>query len=155
IEAECVHAAETALPDWHDYHLIIALGGPMSVYDEDEHPWLVAEKRLIREAVTAGMPYFGVCFGAQLLASALGATVYRGTAPELGLSPVFLTDAASRDPIFRGFPNYVEVFEWHRDAFDLPDGAVRLARSPRYGNQAMRVGRVAYGIQCHFEKSAS
>ncbi len=142
------------LPEWRDYDLILALGGPASVYDEDAHPWLVGEKRLIREAVDSGMPYFGVCFGAQLLASALGAEVYLGPAPELGLSHVFLTEAARRDPVFRGFPRDLEVFEWHRDAFELPPGAERLARSPRYANQAMRVGRVAYGVQCHFEKSA-
>ena len=143
-----------SLPDWREYDLIIAMGGPMGVYEEVEHPWLVGEKRTIREAVAAGVPYFGVCFGAQLLASALGAEVYRGPAPELGLSPVFLTEAARRDPVFRGFPRDLEVFEWHQDAFDLPEDALCLARSPRYANQAMRVGRVAYGIQCHFEKSA-
>ena len=128
---------------------MIAMGGPMGVYQEAEYPWLVGEKRAIREAVSAGRPFFGVCFGAQLLASALGAEVYRGPSPELGLNPVFLTEAARRDPLFRGFPRDLEVFEWHQDAFDLPEGAVCLARSPRYGNQAMRVGRVAYGIQCH------
>src|SRR5262245_33416587 len=133
---------------------MIAMGGPMGVYEEAEHPWLVDEKRIIREAVGAGKPFFGVCFGAQLLASALGADVYRGPSPELGLNPVFLTEAARRDPVFRGFPRDLEVFEWHQDAFDLPEGALCLARSPRYGNQAMRVGRAAYGIQCHLEKSA-
>ena len=66
-----------SLPDWREYDLIIAMGGPMGVYEEVEHPWLVGEKRTIREAVAAGVPYFGVCFGAQLLASALGAEVYR------------------------------------------------------------------------------
>ena len=70
-----------SLPDWRKYDLIIAMGGPMGVYEEVEHPWLVGEKRTIREAVTAGVPYFGVCFGAQLLASALGAEVYRGLLP--------------------------------------------------------------------------
>ena len=143
-----------SLPDWNEYDLMIAMGGPMGVYQEAEYPWLVGEKRAIREAVGAGRPFFGVCFGAQLLASALGADVYRGPSPELGLNPVFLTEAARRDPVFRGFPRDLEVFEWHQDAFDLPEGAVCLARSPRYGNQAMRVGRVAYGIQCHLEKSA-
>ena len=143
-----------SLPDWRGYDLIVAMGGPMGVYEEVEYPWLVGEKRTIREAVAAGVPFFGVCFGAQLLASALGAEVYRGPAPELGLSPVFLTEAARRDPVFRGFPRDLEVFEWHQDAFDLPQGALCLARSPRYANQAMRVGRVAYGVQCHFEKSA-
>ena len=155
IEVDRVLASEVdRLPDWRAYDLILALGGPASVYEEDAYPWLVGEKRLIREAVDSGVPYFGVCFGAQLLASALGAEVYLGPAPELGLSHVFLTEAARRDPVFRGFPRDLEVFEWHRDAFELPPGAERLARSPRYGNQAMRVGRVAYGIQCHFEKSA-
>ncbi len=143
-----------SLPDWREYELIVAMGGPMGVYEEAEYPWLVGEKRTIHEAVAAGIPFFGVCFGAQLLASALGAEVYRGPAPELGLSPVFLTEAARHDPVFRGFPRDLEVFEWHQDAFDLPQGALCLARSPRYANQAMRVGRVAYGIQCHFEKSA-
>jgi len=142
------------LPDWREYDLLIAMGGPMGVYEEVEYPWLVGEKRTIREAVKAGTPFFGVCFGAQLLASSLGAEVYRGPAPELGLSPIFLTESARRDPVFRGFPRDLEVFEWHQDAFDLPQGALCLARSPRYANQAMRVGRVAYGIQCHFEKSA-
>ena len=142
------------LPDWQEYDLIIAMGGPMGVYEEVEYPWLVGEKQTIREAVTAGTPFFGVCFGAQLLASSLGAEVYRGPAPELGLNPIFLSEAARRDPVFRGFPRDLEVFEWHQDAFDLPQGALCLARSPRYANQAMRVGRVAYGIQCHFEKSA-
>ena len=142
------------LPDWQEYDLIIAMGGPMGVYEEVEYPWLLGEKQTIREAVTAGTPFFGVCFGAQLLASSLGAEVYRGPAPELGLNPIFLSEAARRDPVFRGFPRDLEVFEWHQDAFDLPQGALCLARSPRYANQAMRVGRVAYGIQCHFEKSA-
>ena len=108
------------LPDWQEYDLIIAMGGPMGVYEEGEYPWLVGEKRTIREAVTAGTPFFGVCFGAQLLASSLGAEVYRGPAPELGLSPIFLMEAARRDPVFRGFPRDLEVFEWHQDAFDLP-----------------------------------
>src|SRR5262249_25684356 len=142
------------LPDWRDYDLIVAMGGPMRVNEEVEHPWLVWEKGFIQEAVEAGVPYFGVCFGAQLLASSLEAEVYRGPAPELGLNPIFLTEAARRDPVFRGFPRDLEVFEWHEDAFELPQGAVCLARSPRYANQALRVGRVAYAIQCHLEKSA-
>jgi GMP synthase (glutamine-hydrolysing) len=139
------------LPDWRDYDLMVVMGGGMSVYEEDAHPWLVTEKRAIREAVGAGMPYFGVCLGSQLLAASLGARVYRGPEPELGVNPVFLCEAAPRDPVFRGFPLDIEVFEWHSDTFDLPEQAVRLARSPRYENQAFRCGRVAYAIQCHLE----
>src|SRR5262245_1596125 len=142
-----------ALPDWREYDLLVVMGGPMSVYEEDTYPWLVAEKRAIREAVTAGCPYFGVCLGSQLLASALGSRVFRGPEPELGVNPIFLCEAARRDPVFRAFPPDVEVFEFHSDTFDLPEGAVRLARSSRYENQAFHVGRTAYAIQCHLEPS--
>jgi GMP synthase-like glutamine amidotransferase/tetratricopeptide (TPR) repeat protein len=142
-----------ALPDWREYDLLVVMGGAMSVYEEDAYPWLVAEKRAIREAVTAGCPYFGVCLGSQLLASALGARVFRGPEPELGVNPIFLCEAARRDPVFRAFPPDIEVFEFHSDTLDLPEGAVRLARSPRYENQAFHVGRTAYAIQCHLEPS--
>ena len=142
-----------ALPDWREYDLLVVMGGAMGVYEEDAYPWLVAEKRAIRGAVTAGCPYFGVCLGSQLLASALGARVFRGPEPELGVNPIFLCEAARRDPVFRAFPPDIEVFEFHSDTLDLPEGAVRLARSPRYENQAFHVGRTAYAIQCHLEPS--
>ena len=118
-----------------------------------KYPWIAAEKEAVREAVLAGVPYFGVCFGAQLLASAFGAHSYRGIEAELGLNQIFLTAAARRDPVFRGFPPDLDVCEWHSNHFALPTGAIRLARSPRYENQAIRIGRVAYGIQCHLETS--
>jgi GMP synthase-like glutamine amidotransferase/tetratricopeptide (TPR) repeat protein len=140
-----------ALPDWQAYDLLIVMGGGMSAYDEATYPWLSDEKRTIREAVCAGMPYFGVCLGSQLLAGALGAPVYLGPEPELGVNPVFLCEAARADPVFRGLPPDLEVFEWHSDTFVLPEGATRLARSPRYENQAFRYGEVAYAIQCHLE----
>ena len=139
------------LPDWRNYDLLVVMGGGMSAYEDHLYPWLTAEKRAIREAVAAGVPYFGVCLGSQLLASALGARVFKGPEPELGVSPVLLCDAARSDPVFRGFPPDLEVFEWHSDTFDLPEGAVRLARSSRYENQAIRVGQTAYAIQCHLE----
>src|SRR4029077_13721859 len=93
-----------SLPDWRDYDLIVAMGGPMGVYEEARYPWLVPEKQKIRAAVAAGVPFFGVCFGAQLLASALGAEVYRGPAPELGLSHVVFAEAAGAAPPSRGLP---------------------------------------------------
>jgi GMP synthase-like glutamine amidotransferase/DNA-binding NarL/FixJ family response regulator/tetratricopeptide (TPR) repeat protein len=140
-----------AIPDWRRYDLIVAMGGGMSVFEEEEHPWLADEKAVIGEAVRAGLPYFGICLGSQLLAEALGGRVYRGYEPELGLHPVSLLDEASRDPVLRGFPRDLAVVEFHQDHFDLPPGAVRLAGTPRYPNQAFRVGRVAYALQCHLE----
>ena len=82
-------------PDWRGFPAIVVMGGPMGAYDEADHPWLVDEKRLLREAVEADVPVWGVCLGAQLLASALGARVYRGERPEVGLLPVELTPAAA------------------------------------------------------------
>jgi GMP synthase-like glutamine amidotransferase/tetratricopeptide (TPR) repeat protein len=141
------------IPDWRGYDFLVVMGAGQNVWDDEVHPWIAAEKETIREAVLAGVPYFGVCFGAQLLASVFGAHSYRGMEAELGINQVFLTAAARRDPVFRGFPPDLDVCEWHSNHFALPVGAIRLARSPRYENQAIRFGRVAYGIQCHLETS--
>jgi len=142
------------LPGWRDFDLIVAMGGPMSVNDEDALPWLRDEKRLIAEAVRAGRPFFGACLGVQLLASALGARVYAGPEPEIGLLPVRLTDEARSDLLFADFPEELLTFQWHGDTFDLPAGATLLAQSPFYPNQAFRWGTRAYGVQFHLEVSA-
>jgi GMP synthase (glutamine-hydrolysing) len=152
VDRVMVDAGE-AIPDWRAYDFLVVMGAAADVWDHDANPWIVAEKGTVREAVLAGLPYFGVCFGAQLLASAFGARSYRGAEAELGINQVFLTAEARRDPVFRGFPPDLDVCEWHSNHFGLPTGASRLARSPRYENQAIRFGRVAYGIQCHLETS--
>jgi GMP synthase (glutamine-hydrolysing) len=138
------------LPDWRDHPAIVVMGGPMGAYDEADHPWLVEEKRLLREAVEADTPVWGVCLGAQLLASALGARVYRGEEPEVGVLPVHLTSDAADDPVFGGAPSSFPTLQWHGDSFDLPEGAALLASSPAYPHQAFRVGR-SYGLQFHIE----
>jgi GMP synthase (glutamine-hydrolysing) len=129
------------------------MGGPMSVNDEEELPWLRAEKALIAEAVRAGLPFFGACLGVQLLAVSLGAEVAPGSAPEVGILPVFLTEAAASDPVFADLPPELLTLQWHGDTFSLPEGAVLLASSPAYPNQAFRWGRSAYGVQFHLELS--
>ncbi|MBA2642531.1 MAG: type 1 glutamine amidotransferase [Actinobacteria bacterium] len=140
------------LPDWHEFDAIVAMGGPMSATDDAELPWLTGEKRLIREAVHGGIPFWGVCLGVQLLAASLGARVYPGDEPEVGLLPVTLTDEARDDPVFADAPSELVTLQWHGDTFDLPEGAVRLASSPFYANQAFRFSR-AYGVQFHLEVS--
>jgi GMP synthase-like glutamine amidotransferase len=132
------------------FDAIVAMGGPMSVNDEREHPWLVEEKRLIREAVSAGVPFWGACLGVQLLASALGARVYPGPTPEVGLLSVTLTPEGREDPVTGVLPSEVLTFQWHGDTFDLPEGATRLAGSAAFENQAFRF-RNAYGVQFHLE----
>lgn len=141
-----------ALPDWREFDAIVAMGGPMSVNDEDEHPWLRAEKRSIGEAVRAGVPFWGACLGVQLLAASLGARVYAGPAPEVGLLKVHLTPEGRTDPVLAGVPEELLTLQWHGDTFDVPDGAVSLAASAMYPNQALRFGR-AYGVQFHLEVS--
>ena len=141
------------LPDGSEFDAIVAMGGPMSANDEDDLPWLRAEKAFIAEAVRAGTPFFGACLGAQLLAASLAAEVTAGPAPEVGLLPVFLTDAADDDPLFAGLPRELLTLQWHGDTFALPEGAVLLASSPAYPNQAFRFDRAAYGVQFHLELS--
>jgi GMP synthase-like glutamine amidotransferase len=134
------------------FDAIVAMGGPMSANDEAELPWLRAEKALIAEAVRAGTPFWGVCLGVQLLAASLGARVYTGAEPEVGVLPVELTDEALADPVFAGLPRSLPALQWHGDTFELPKGAVRLAGSAAYPNQAFRY-RNAYGLQFHLEVS--
>ena len=142
-----------ALPDWRGFDAIVAMGGPMSVNDEAELPWLRAEKRLIADAVRADRPFWGVCLGVQLLAAALGAPVYSGPEPEVGLLPVTLAEGGRDDPVFARLSEELVTLQWHGDTFDLPAGATLLASSPAYENQAFRFGR-AYGVQFHLEVSA-
>jgi GMP synthase-like glutamine amidotransferase len=140
------------LPDWREFDAIVAMGGPMSANDDDELPWLTDEKRAVGDAVRAGKPFWGVCLGVQLLAASLGARVYPGPEPEVGILPVELTLDGLVDPVFEGLPHEVLTLQWHGDTFDLPHDAVRLAGSPAYPNQAFRVHN-AYGVQFHLEVS--
>jgi GMP synthase (glutamine-hydrolysing) len=141
------------LPDWREFSAIVAMGGPMSADDDSAHPWLSDEKQLIADAVRAGMPYWGVCLGVQLLAASLGARVYAGAEPEVGVLPVELTEEGRADPVFSALPTALPALQWHGDTFDLPPGAVRLAGSPAYPTQAFRFEN-AYGVQFHLEVSS-
>jgi GMP synthase (glutamine-hydrolysing) len=140
------------LPGWRAFDAIVAMGGPMSVNDDTELPWLREEKALIEEAVRAGRPFWGVCLGLQLLAASLGARVYAGDEPEVGVLPVEVTEEGRRDAVFSVLPPTLPALQWHGDTFDLPPGAVRLAGSPAYPNQAFRFAN-AYGVQFHLEVS--
>lgn len=151
---ERVRADEgAALPDWHGFDALVVMGGPMGAGEEREPPWLTEEKRQLGEALRAGLPFWGVCLGAQLLAACLGARVYRGELPEIGIyRDVELTPAARRDPVFAGASARITALQWHADTFELPPGARLLASSRAYVNQAFAWGR-AYALQFHLEVS--
>ncbi|MCD9878914.1 type 1 glutamine amidotransferase [Streptomyces guryensis] len=144
-----VRVDEGALPPPpSSVHGILAMGGPMSV--NDPLPWLAPEKDYIRTAVRLGVPFFGVCLGAQLLAAACGATV-RPADPHYGMHQVRLEPGAFDDPLFGGLSRNLPVFQWHGENFDRPAGATALAGSPGCPYEAIRVGASAYGVQFHLE----
>lgn len=130
---------------------LIIMGGPMNVYEEKEYPFLKDEDRLIKAALSKKLPMIGVCLGAQLMAKAAGAKVTKGEKKEIGWYPLYLTEEAMTDPVFRGLPKEIEVFQWHGDTFDIPRGALRLASSELFPSQAFRIGDNAYAFQFHIE----
>ncbi len=150
-------AAGGKLPSSHDaYDLLAILGGPMSVNDEDKLDWLRPEKRFVRDAIARGKPTLGLCLGAQMIASSLSARVAPGERHEVGFMEIDIADAAASDPLMREFhrPHQL-VFQLHGEGFELPAGAVRLASSARYPNQAFRLGDRCWGFQFHVETDRS
>ena len=130
---------------------VIVLGGSMSVDDEADFPFLRWEKRIIRAAIDEAVPILGVCFGAHLLAEALGTQVFHGAVREIGWSPIFITPHGQVDSLLGYLPESATVFQWHADGFDLPAGAILLAYSAHYNTQAFRFGNSIYGLQFHLE----
>lgn len=141
-----------AIPALDGYDALMVFGGPMDVWQEEEHPWLVAEKTAIREWVATGKPYLGVCLGHQLLADALGGTVGLMPGPEVGVTEVSLTDAGRTSRFFAGLPPTFPTLQWHGAAvLQLPPGGVILAENAHCPIQALQVGEKAFGIQYHVE----
>jgi GMP synthase (glutamine-hydrolysing) len=133
---------------------LVVMGGPMNVDETTRYPFLGDEVVWIRRAVDDGLPVLGVCLGSQLLAKTLGARVTPNRVKEIGWYEVELTSAASDDPLLAGCQKSESVFQWHGDTFNLPQGAVQLARGKSCENQAFRYGKCAYGLQFHLEVTA-
>jgi GMP synthase-like glutamine amidotransferase len=123
----------------------------MGVHDADDFPWLTTETAWLTTVVAAGLPVLGVCLGSQLVAAALGAEVTTGETPEIGVGRVALNAAGRADPVLGPEGDGLPVVHWHGDTFAIPDGAVHLASSDRYRNQAFRYGDRVYGLQFHLE----
>lgn len=139
----------TNIPKPNQFDLLIVTGGPMSVNDEDRFPWLRLEKQFIRHTIESGKAVLGICFGAQLIATALGESVYPNRRKEIGWFPV--KGIPSEEESLFCFPPSVDVFHWHGETFDLPEGAVLLASSEACENQAFQFGQNVIGLQFHLE----
>ncbi|MGD8166283.1 glutamine amidotransferase-related protein [Herbiconiux sp. P16] len=132
-----------------DAELLIVLGSARGIYEADRHPFIAPEIALVRERLAASRPTLGVCFGAQLIAAALGEEVRPGATVEVGFREVTPTDAGLASPVrhLAGVP----VAEWHGDTFGLPAGARLLASSAAYENEAFGIGEWMLAVQFHPE----
>ncbi len=149
-----------SLPEHDRFDWLIVMGGPMSVHDDEKHPWLIAEKRLIKQSIDHGKTVIGVCLGAQLIAHCLGATVKPAGVTEIGWLPIQLTEDAQAHPLLQDLPKHAfNVFHWHGDGFECPQGATAIATSEAWANQGFihqtplhrKLGSWVMGWQCHFE----
>jgi GMP synthase-like glutamine amidotransferase len=139
------------LPEIADIDWLIVMGGSMSVHDEEQFPWLKAEKIFIRQAVEAGKTILGICLGSQLISSALGAKVYRNPEKEIGWFDIEFSQYAQSSELFRNMGSSLKVFHWHGDTFDLPENAVHLASSSVCKNQAYLLKDKVLALQFHLE----
>jgi GMP synthase-like glutamine amidotransferase len=150
------------IPTGNDFKTLIIMGGPMSVHDKVKYPFLVEEEKLVSDFVKSGRKVLGICLGAQIMARALGAAVYKGAEEEVGWLDIELSDEGYRDPYMKSLVHPVEtanktlkikVFHWHGETFDIPASSVRLAGSGLYANQAFKFKENAYAFQFHIEVS--
>lgn len=143
------------LPEIADIDWLIVMGGPMSIHDEEQYPWLVAEKEFIREAICAEKTVLGICLGSQLVSAALGARVYKNSEKEIGWFDIESTCFAKSISLFFDLEGKSKVFHWHGDTFDLPENAIHLAYSKACKNQAYVYNDRVLALQFHMETTES
>lgn len=144
-----------ALPARPDFDALLVLGGPMNIYEHDAHPWLVAEKQLIRAAIDAGRKVLGICLGSQLVADVLGGPVSRNAHSEIGWFDVRLNAEGRAYPALADWPDRFAAFHWHGDTFAIPPGARHLMSSEACANQGYALGEQVLGLQFHLEVTAA
>jgi len=139
-----------SLPTLDQFDWLLIMGGPMSAYDEDMYPWLIAEKNIIKQAIESDKSVLGICLGGQLIASAMGADVYRNTQQEIGWYPMTKTHSCAN-----WMPENLVPLSWHTDCFELPNGAVAFATSTTTPNQGFKLGENVWALQFHLEAQAN
>jgi GMP synthase-like glutamine amidotransferase len=140
-----------ALPSCNEIDWLIVMGGPMGVYDEDTYPWLCAEKRFIKDSIDSGKTVLGICLGAQLIADALGARVYKNIYHEIGWFSIKRRPEAKHTILANALPEQADVFHWHGDTFDIPRDASALAESEACKNQGFILHDRVVALQFHLE----
>ncbi|MGQ0622209.1 MAG: type 1 glutamine amidotransferase [Panacagrimonas sp.] len=149
-----LHAGQS-LPGVDEFDWLIVMGGPMNIYEYEAHPWLVAEKQLIRSAIDRGRTVLGICLGSQLIADVLGGPVTRNAHSEIGWFEVALNPEGRKQLLFADWPDRFVAFHWHGDTFAIPPGAENLMSSQACSNQGyVWKGRVV-GLQFHLEVTAA
>lgn len=151
--------AESGFPEPDEIDWLIVMGGPMGVHDESAFPRLAEEKACIRRLLQPGSRHtvLGICLGAQLIAEALGAKVYRNPVPEIGWAPIHAEPAAFQHPLLAGLPGLpgrqagLAAFHWHFETFDIPPQAERVFSSANCQNQGLVYGDRVIGLQFHLE----
>ncbi len=148
-----LYAGESLPVRLDDISSVIVLGGPMNVYEQEKYPHLKDEDVFIKSVLAHKIPFFGICLGAQLLAKACGAKIYKAANSEIGVHDVQLSDVADVKElaIFAAAPHRFQVVQWHGDTFDLPGGARLLVTSDLCRHQAFVINENAYGLQFHVE----
>lgn len=145
---------EPEFPVLDVFDLLVVLGGPMNVADEPQYPWLVREKEFLKTVIEAQKPLLGICLGAQLIANVLGARIRHSPKREIGWFPVRRTEESDRYRAFKELPRSFDALHWHRQMFDIPEGAVRLASSSGCLNQAFGYADHVLALQFHLESTA-
>ena len=138
------------IPELSEVDLLVILGGPMNIYEEDRYPWLVAEKKFINDYIQISGKTLGICLGAQLVADSLGSKVYKNDETEIGWHPICKRLDAN-DSWLQSLPEKITPFHWHGETFDLPKTATKLFLSEATKNQGFVFNKRVYGLQFHLE----
>jgi GMP synthase-like glutamine amidotransferase len=142
-----------SLPEINSFELLLVMGGPMSVHDEDKFDWLKPEKKFIEKCISSGKKIIGICLGAQLLADVLGAKVFKNRYREIGWHNVRQAGDSKKSRIFHGFPEEFTAFQWHGETFDIPSGCIKTSESEACENQSFIYDERIAALQFHLEST--